>query len=211
MNQNLRFTLVLFALLAFVAGCKKDDNSNNNNSNTNHSVPTSGYYFQGTFGGTFAQITTGAGGASSSGVAGNAQQDYIYNGGGAYINYAKLSNPITLASVNIYHYYFNAYPAAATFDSLFAVSASVPFTTAGNNPTNGVYITWMDANGHNWASNNAPGTQTGSKFTITSVSAIDYSTDLITFTGTFNCILYDSLGNSKTVTGGAFKSYSLLQ
>jgi hypothetical protein len=206
MKQNLRLAFLLLTLSVFVAGCKKDNPYNNT-----HAVPTSGYYFQGTFGGTFNQITTGAGGASSSGYAGNAGQDYNYNGGGAFINYSNLSNPITLASVNIQHYYYNTNPSTYTLDSLFLVSASVPFTTAGNNPANGVYVTWMDANGHNWASNNAPGTQSGSKFTITASSAIDPTTYMATVTGTFNCILYDSVGNSLIVTGGAFKSYALLE
>ena len=68
----------------------------------------------------------------------------------------------------------------------------------------GVAVRWIDQNGKNWDSD--PSTnQLGRTFTIVSVS--DYVfTPLyrVKVTATFNCKLYDGLGNQKTLTNGKF-------
>ncbi len=76
----------------------------------------------------------------------------------------------------------------------------------------GIVLQWGDDLSNIWSTDNAPGTQTGSSFTITNVQdgpAINgYNVDV---TGTFNCTLYNSAGVAKTVTGGQFKISFLYQ
>ncbi|HSZ87710.1 MAG TPA: hypothetical protein VK787_16870 [Puia sp.] len=86
----------------------------------------------------------------------------------------------------------------AALDSLLSAGASLKY---GKNDTLGVIIQWIDPQGKLWATNAASGDQTGSNFTITQ-STVQNPSATINITASFNCILYDSAGNAKTLTNG---------
>ena len=72
--------------------------------------------------------------------------------------------------------------------------------------SDGAIISWFDQNGTEWRTDNAPATQPGSSFAVVLVEEAALSpvyTVAITFN--FNCKLYDSNGNVKTLTGGKYK------
>ena len=70
----------------------------------------------------------------------------------------------------------------------------------------GISIIWRDDQNKIWSTDKMPGTQAGSNFTITEVG--DYFDGLGTYTvkikATFNCKVYDDMGNSKTLTNGQY-------
>lgn len=72
--------------------------------------------------------------------------------------------------------------------------------------SDGAIISWFDQNGTEWRTDNAPATQPGSSFAVVLVEEAALSpvyTVAITFN--FNCKLYDSNGNVKSLTGGIYK------
>jgi hypothetical protein len=86
----------------------------------------------------------------------------------------------------------------ATFDSLFSAGASFKY---GKNDTLGVIIRWIDSQGKVWTTNFASGDQTGSNFIITA-STVENPSATLRITASFNCILYDGAGDTKTLTNG---------
>ena len=77
------------------------------------------------------------------------------------------------------------------------------------NETNGVVVFYVDGSGVYWSTDLGAATQTGSNFEITELSANSgIESEKIT-KATFNCTLYDGNGNSKTVTNGLIRSFSL--
>ena len=78
--------------------------------------------------------------------------------------------------------------------------------TGSPSTSDGVNITWYDQNGTEWKTDNAPADQSGSRFAIVLVEEVAITpvfTVAITFT--FNCKLYDTSGNVKTLSGGRYK------
>lgn len=72
--------------------------------------------------------------------------------------------------------------------------------------SDGAIITWYDQNGTEWRTDNPPADQSGSRFAIVLVEEAALTpvyTVAITFT--FDCKLYDSNGNVKTLNGGRYK------
>jgi hypothetical protein len=76
----------------------------------------------------------------------------------------------------------------------------------------GVRIFFTDVNGKLWQTDLGTANQTNSSFIITKATAIHrLSDDLITgvlFEASFNCTLYDGLGNYKTLTNGKCRYYT---
>ena len=91
----------------------------------------------------------------------------------------------------------------AEFKNFFSVG-SYPYAP----PTwlNGVSVGWSDESGKFWSSDNLPGTQSGSTFTITNVvdDAADFPNYGVKVTIEFSCKIYDDAGISKTITNGKF-------
>jgi len=91
------------------------------------------------------------------------------------------------------------------------------FTTGSNTfghaatTTPGFIINYKDSNNVQWLTDQSTGNQTGSAINITSISA--YSNLSITYNvqGTFNCNVYDTNGNKKTLTNGKFLTMFSLQ
>ena len=87
-----------------------------------------------------------------------------------------------------------------TFKAFF--SNTFNYTDLGND---GITILWGDEANVDWTTDSGSGDQTGSAFTITSVvdepGQANYT---VRVTATFNCKLYDGLGNSKTLTNGKY-------
>ena len=91
------------------------------------------------------------------------------------------------------------------FDNFFA-KTSFPYSV---NSANGITITWYDASGNPWSTDN--GSQTGSSFTIID-KVKDYLRNGNGFLemkvyASFNCKVYNTSGASKTITNGKFVGY----
>lgn len=73
---------------------------------------------------------------------------------------------------------------------------------------NGVSITYTDAAGTQWSTDEGSQDQTGSVFTITNATPGQNAIgdDMIYYEATFNCKFYNTSGQSKTVTGGFMKA-----
>ena len=80
----------------------------------------------------------------------------------------------------------------------------------GLNPVNGVVVQYYDASGDEWATDLGSADQTGSNFTITSHASNGLGNGYSVTKATFNCMLYDSTGNVKVLTGGEYAGRSLL-
>jgi hypothetical protein len=89
----------------------------------------------------------------------------------------------------------------STFTTLFSQLSTGTSLNYGKNDTLGVIIRWIDPQGKLWTTNAAPGDQTGSNFMITA-STVEIPSATVRITASFNCILYDSAGNAKTLTNG---------
>ncbi len=89
------------------------------------------------------------------------------------------------------------------FKSYYAVGAHA---FKPNDSENGIVLTWYDNTGKEWTTDNAPGTQAGSAFNITSVTDYQILGNYyeIRIKCTFNCKLYDEAGASLTLTNGEF-------
>ncbi|WP_462254495.1 hypothetical protein [Ferruginibacter sp.] len=72
--------------------------------------------------------------------------------------------------------------------------------------TEGIVLIWTDSNGKKWQTDLGTGNQSGSSFIITKedFSFLNGIVNGIYVKATFTCILYDGLGNSKTLTNGRF-------
>ena len=179
-----KICLLLFVFASFSA-CKKDT-----------SLPTVSTFF-GRFNGFISSISTqnppGLGVADL--VAINTTTDSIVSngtyisalgGGGIVVSFTKA----TLVYPGV------GAPPQSAFQSFFA-PGSVPYINATN--ANGIAIGYADKNGISW--NSALGDQTGSVFTIT---ASQSSGSNMIVEALFNCKLFDSAGDSLTLSGGMF-------
>lgn len=82
------------------------------------------------------------------------------------------------------------------------------YTFSPPNSADGIYIGWVN-NGdpsYSWGTYDFPGTQSGSNFTITSVETYTdtQGRPIAKVKASFNCILYNKLGQSKVLTNGKF-------
>jgi hypothetical protein len=90
----------------------------------------------------------------------------------------------------------------------FFKTGSYPYSGPGVDPVNGIVISYFDNSNNEWRTDNAPGTQTGSTFVITAVQdATILGTAREKVTATFNCKVYNSSGQSKTITNGKTVTY----
>lgn len=90
-------------------------------------------------------------------------------------------------------------PSDAEFLALFSTGAS----SYSINGANGIVITFWDGT-TNWGSDLGTGVQTGSLFNILDRQAVTSTDYTVKVFATFNCKLYDGLGNVKTLTNGSF-------
>jgi hypothetical protein len=78
--------------------------------------------------------------------------------------------------------------------------------SANQSVTDGVNVTWYDENGTEWSTDNGAADQTGSNFQIITVVDAAGTSGYYTIgvTAVFNCKLYDSNGNMKTLAAGKY-------
>jgi hypothetical protein len=90
----------------------------------------------------------------------------------------------------------------------FFKPGTYPYSPTGKYPMNGIKIVYFDSQGNDWSSDYAPGTQTGSNFTITASSdATQLFDKTMKVSATFNCKVYNQQGQSKTITNGKMTLY----
>jgi hypothetical protein len=200
-----RSLFVILAIVLVFTSCKKSNSSSTNSNSNNNSTTGYTYYYQATIDGTvYKQTVTNTNNyiAGSSLDGGGPSAAFTADIGpdadsiplnetafgitkGVYLDYTDVTDSSFKAFFNP-----GVYPFAASFGA------------------SGITIGWTDKAGVDWESNNTPGTQTSSNFTITNVvntaGTVYNGTYYITVTATFNCILYDGNGNSRTVTNGTF-------
>lgn len=107
---------------------------------------------------------------------------------------------------------FSDRPECSQMDAMFRVGA-YPFGQTSKSTDeigkDGIMVYWVDGNGVCWSTESAPATQSGSSFKITEYIDFKniYSTKIMK--ATFNCMLYDGKGHSKTLTKGVIRSMCL--
>lgn len=202
MNKQI-LTLIAFTLMAVgISSCKKKDTTPTNNNNTGAPAITGTYYFQAKIDGVWVtwqedNINWGSGmGTNTSGGGGTFDiEEYGYvedfpgdNSGGIGIVKTGVIDP-------------SDYP---TRNSLFTVGAKTFGKYNATPKVPGATVTYV-TNGVVWSSEKGAD-QTGSAFSITAFvdNTIDIGSTKIV-SATFNCKLYDNLGNTKTLTNGRFK------
>lgn len=104
---------------------------------------------------------------------------------------------------------FSSEPDSAQRESIIH-TGSYPFgSSVVDSLVDGVQIVLDDTSGKRWRSNY--GAQPGSVFTVTEHAENDF--DLLTpsiTSGTFRCVLYDSLGNSVTIDSASFTGRTIV-
>lgn len=93
-------------------------------------------------------------------------------------------------------------PAGDDDINTFFTPGTYPYSPPTKNDSlNGISITYYDAQHNEWATNNPPAKQDGSNFTITSkeIQRFGY---YLKISATFNCKVYNTAGQSKTITDG---------
>ncbi|MBE7170230.1 MAG: hypothetical protein INR73_06550 [Williamsia sp.] len=161
------------------------------------------YYYKATIGGVnYAQTVTDTNGYEpGTGLGGN--DDVVFGAGINYMNppLPKGSTEIG-ASLGVMHHYLSASDAAV---KAFFKPGSYPYAPAAQPTPDGASIGWTDPDGNEWDTQAGTGDQTGSSFTIISV------TDNYDLVGTyylkvkiqFNCKLYNiNTGAMKQVVNG---------
>jgi len=114
-------------------------------------------------------------------------------------------NTINLELIEVFPY-GEAYP--DSIDNMLQIKSygyGLESSNGGVNGIDGAVVAYIDGAGTEWRSDNAPATQSGSTFVITKKEAGTDGTTVWIATGTFNCKVYDSSGNSKTITAGSFR------
>jgi hypothetical protein len=116
---------------------------------------------------------------------------------------ASMSNTNTNEYLNIWKGTLviaaGGYPSDAEFHAFFN-TGSVAYS---NDAASGIQLVYVDASGTIWTTN---GVQSGSTFNFTTIEKVFILGEaVVNFNATFNCILYDGNGNSKTLTNGTAK------
>lgn len=159
----------------------------------------SGFYLFGTVDGQTWQVSQGMHGAD--GLYNDpANTNAVWGGGLWYV----LSTGTEYGGVNMYKNWPGGYCSTNEAYTMYA-TGSYGYRS-GTAQNEGASIMFRDANNTIWRSSS--GSQTGSTFQITARGAI--GSVFTTFEGDFSCKLYDSNGNSKTLTNGHFRCYGAL-
>jgi hypothetical protein len=119
---------------------------------------------------------------------------------------SSISNSITGIGLTISHgglRFIGNPPSDSLFLNFYPVGP-YPYTISA---WNGVKIDYSDGTGTYWSTDYGTALQPGSSFIINDRTGMQYFGDYhVVFKATFNCILYDGLGNSKTLTNGIYVS-----
>jgi hypothetical protein len=197
-NSIFIFSLIIMGLATIISCKKKDDTStsttpsNNTPAVTINSMPQ----FTGNVGGTNLSLVTpntGSAATSSDDNLGTDTCTFVYE---AWIS--SLTNATTIQVTKGTLLYVSGYPDNTTFQKFFPVG-TLPYSANGKK---GIAIDYWDATNVHWSTSNSPATESGMTFTVSAEK--DEGNGYARILANFNCILYDSLGHSKTLTNGVF-------
>ncbi|HLP50143.1 MAG TPA: Calx-beta domain-containing protein [Chitinophagales bacterium] len=159
----------------------------------------SGFYLFGTVDGQTWQVTQGMHGAD--GLYNDPANTNAVWGGGLWYS---ISTGNEYGSVNMCKNWPGGY---CTTNQAYTMYATGTYGySSGATQSEGASIMFRDASNKIWRSSS--GSQTGSTFQITARGTT--GNVYTTFEGNFSCKLYDSNGNSKTLTNGHFRCYGAL-
>ena len=212
---------ISIAIILFISSCKKEASTP---APTPTPVPTSTIFvreFTGTIDGTVYNYvdgngTTNIGGGVSSALTGNSVSYY-----GSYLNYDTSFTQIFNLEKGILNFVGQGVlPTDSAFNNFFALGTypyTYPYYSSG---TNGIHLYWTDQTGTQWSTSNGTADQTGSAFAITvsEPKLVTYISggittvkDFVNIKTSFNCKLYNSSGQSKTLTNGSYTGYFIKQ
>lgn len=203
--------LMLIAALCLTACSKKDDDSstpNNSSQNTNTgggnniTINSNPQVWMKIDGNVYSKVVDGVN-SISSGVGADKQVATLPDTSSAiYGSFLYDDN-----SMNTYFaidkgklIFFGSFADTTTFKNYFSAGTY----TYSSGALNGVVISYYDSNNVLWSTDQGSGDQGGSAFTITDRkinSVFDYTA---TVRVTFNCKVYNSSGQSKTLTEGVY-------
>jgi hypothetical protein len=178
------FIVVILSPVPFSCSKKKKDQNT-----------ASSYYYKATIGGKAYTETATSDGNIESGSGVDGTDDVVIFAD--IESHLTGGNQLSIAKGTL-HGYLTA--TQANFKSFFA-----PGTYSySQDASNGIEVSWVDADNNEWSTSLGTADQTGSKFSI--VSADDDADALnkyyVKVKATFNCILYDGNGNKLAVTNG---------
>jgi hypothetical protein len=163
-----------------------------------------GYFYEATIDGIYSKVIVDANSGYSygSGTSGSGFDSAIISSDiSPWANPPAPEKPYLEISKGMIYDWPNA--TNATIKSFFTIG-DVPFATPDYKT--GATVGYWDGKGEYWESDNLPGTQVGSSFKITSVEddTVAFGFYAVRVTFVFNCKVYDTAGNSKTITNGKF-------
>ncbi len=215
---------LVICCLGLLTSCDKDETEepedkpgeieNNGSDNEtegsdNESRITSTFYFHATIDGKEVLIQDGK--FVGSGISSSAG---IVEGGYVAVESTILINPVEQknhAGFGIIKYFPNNSVSSKDKEAMFTERAYVfgKKTNSYHTGFDGAYVHYLDENGVNWRSDYGSGDQRGSSFEITEHKAVqDFNAKYYT-TAKFDCVLYDSSGNSIKLENGVCKSRTL--
>ena len=195
----IRYLLALICLSLVFSACKKKDKDEERKF-------TPSFYFRATIDGVAVayevgitgHITAAGGGGQTSTLGWLAEQTG---------NILFISKNHSAAVVGVLKD-FPAMPSPAENEAMLSLG-SYPWGNSSS-PVDGAFVWWVDDQEVFWSSDGGTGDQTGSNFTITQLNSNGLGDANSTMKITFNCILYDGCGASKTLTNGEISSSCLL-
>lgn len=96
--------------------------------------------------------------------------------------------------------FFGAFPDTASFKSFYS-PASYSYSIGAQN---GIVISYQDSNNVLWSTDQGSGDQSGSSFVITDRKTYTITDYTVVIRATFNCKVYNSSDQSKTLTEGIY-------
>ena len=199
------------AMILFVAGCSKDDdtsgtpNNNNNNSGTSRNTINDAWQFSVKIDGTTYSHKEGLQdyqGSLSWGASLTTPPDSSSTSFGSWlgdINTPNLSLGIETGIIKFLGNHLDT----TRFKSFFQTGI-LSYNTAS---IKWVQVKWVDATGDFWSTTAGTGLQTGSNFTITDIKPLGFVLGdyYMKFRATFNCTLYNDItGASMQLTDGLY-------
>ena len=213
-NLKLLLSLLIVGSTLLMPSCKKKNEPAPAPAPTTPAPPTGGptitssFYFQAKIDGTWVTLQEGGYVGSGAGSAGGTVSTGVQEEQGVVISDILNSTGASFFILKT----FATWPTGPEVESMFSIKSYSYGKTP--NATNvdgidGVGITYTDANGVDWRSDEGVGTQTGSTFSITEhiVNTDGFSHKISK--ATFSCKLYDSSGNVKTLTNGVLRGRSV--
>lgn len=192
--MNFKHLTTIFFSFLLILSCSKDP--------VTPITPVSDYKFTGTINGTSVNFTHGVDGvANIYGSTGQSSSGNEYHSQILGFESNSLTNSIEVNFVKFHVTPMDCFKKLSVFNlGTYNYGNLQSYSTA----MDGIVIEYYDNSGKVWKSDNGSGNQTGSSFSVSQLDDILVLGNIYGYIvkASFNCKLYDNLGNSITLTNG---------